>query len=203
MHPPSRNSSIFVRCPRLRLYEGEGYSSTESASSSSWVAKCHLRLPDSISRCWVPKPWSITQPGGTRHLGRQAQPCTVERCLSLEIHMPTRKRPPLQLANSVSRSLKSESAIERYMGAFENGAVTEDMFGGRVRPLSEQAAAFRAREARLLAAAGAGDEPLPTPDEIAKDPVFVHQQPVASWPIELRTEGPVCHRSEENEHQPK
>jgi site-specific DNA recombinase len=62
---------------------------------------------------------------------------------------------------------KTESAIERYMGAFENGAVTEDMFGERVRHLGEQTAALRAREARLLSAASAEDESLPTPDEIS------------------------------------
>ena len=49
------------------------------------------------------------------------------------------------------------------MGAFENGAVTEDMFGERVRHLGEQAAALRAREARLLAAAAAGDDLSPPP----------------------------------------
>jgi site-specific DNA recombinase len=62
---------------------------------------------------------------------------------------------------------KTKSAIERYMSAFENGAVTEDMFGERVRHLGEQAAALRDREARLVAAASAGDDPLPTQDEIS------------------------------------
>ena len=62
---------------------------------------------------------------------------------------------------------KKESAIEWYMGAFETGAVTEGQFGERVRHLGEQAAALRAREARLLAAASAEDEPFPTPDEIS------------------------------------
>ena len=61
---------------------------------------------------------------------------------------------------------KAETAIERYMGAFENGTVTEDMFGERVRHLGEQAAALRDREAKLLAQSAAADEPLPTPHDL-------------------------------------
>jgi len=61
---------------------------------------------------------------------------------------------------------KAEAAIERYMSAFENGTVTEDMFGERVRHLGEQAAALRDREANLLAESAAADEPLPTPADI-------------------------------------
>jgi len=71
-----------------------------------------------------------------------------------------------ELAAARAELRKTESAIERYMGAFESGAVTEDMFGERVRHLGEQAAALRDREASLLAAASAEDEPLPTRDEI-------------------------------------
>ena len=71
-----------------------------------------------------------------------------------------------ELATVRAELRKTETAIERYMGAFENGAVTEDMFGERVRHLGEQAAALGDREACLVAAASAEDEPLPTPDEI-------------------------------------
>jgi len=42
------------------------------------------------------------------------------------------------------------------------------MFGERVRHLGEQAAALRAREARLSAAASAEDELFPTPHEISE-----------------------------------
>jgi hypothetical protein len=51
-------------------------------------------------------------------------------------------------------------------GAFENGPVTEDMFGERIRHLGEQAAALQDREANLLAEVAAADELLPTPADI-------------------------------------
>jgi site-specific DNA recombinase len=71
-----------------------------------------------------------------------------------------------QLATVRAELRKAEAAIERYMGAFENGTVTEDMFGERVRHLGEQATALRDREANLQTQSAAADEPLPTPDDI-------------------------------------
>ena len=72
-----------------------------------------------------------------------------------------------ELATVRSELRKIAAAIERYMGAFENGTVTEEMFGERVRHLGEQAASLRDREARLLAEVTAVDDPLPTVDEIS------------------------------------
>ncbi|MHB8669902.1 MAG: recombinase zinc ribbon domain-containing protein [Acidimicrobiales bacterium] len=47
---------------------------------------------------------------------------------------------------------RTEAALERYMHAFENGALTENLFAERVRELGIKAAALRARHAELLAA---------------------------------------------------
>jgi site-specific DNA recombinase len=58
---------------------------------------------------------------------------------------------------------KAEAAIERYMLAFENGTVTEEMFGQRVRELGNKAATLRARRAELtdaLDAAGSAEAPV-------------------------------------------
>ena len=71
-----------------------------------------------------------------------------------------------ELATMRAGLLKAEAAIERYMGAFENGTVTEDMFGEQVRHLGEQAAALRDRGANLLGESAVVNEPLPTPADI-------------------------------------
>ncbi len=44
---------------------------------------------------------------------------------------------------------KTEAAIERYMMAFEAGSITDDLFGPRVRDLSDKARALRARHEEL------------------------------------------------------
>ncbi|MFN2607205.1 MAG: recombinase zinc beta ribbon domain-containing protein [Acidimicrobiales bacterium] len=43
---------------------------------------------------------------------------------------------------------RTEAAIERYMLAFENGKLTEDMFAERVQELAPQASALRSSQAR-------------------------------------------------------
>ena len=45
---------------------------------------------------------------------------------------------------------KTEAAIERYMMAFEAGSITDDLFGPRVRDLSDNARALRARHEELI-----------------------------------------------------
>ncbi len=55
---------------------------------------------------------------------------------------------------------RTEAAVNRYMLAFENGAVTEDMFGERVRELGHKAKALRVKQAELETATG---DAIPTP----------------------------------------
>lgn len=43
---------------------------------------------------------------------------------------------------------KTEAAVDRYMHAFENGTLTEDMFAERVRELGRKAQALRGRRDR-------------------------------------------------------
>ncbi|MDQ1439362.1 MAG: site-specific recombinase [Acidimicrobiaceae bacterium] len=47
-----------------------------------------------------------------------------------------------------------EAAIERYMIAFENGRLTEEMFAGRIHELRRQAGSLRARRAEAADAVG-------------------------------------------------
>jgi site-specific DNA recombinase len=61
---------------------------------------------------------------------------------------------------------KAEAAIERYMGAFENGTITEDMFGERVRELGVRAKSLRAKRAEAAMAVAAGPGALPTPEQV-------------------------------------
>jgi site-specific DNA recombinase len=76
--------------------------------------------------------------------------------------------PDEELATVRSELRKTEAAVERYMGAFENGALTDKMFGERVRDLGTKAETLRDRQATLLKGAAEVDEPLPTAVEVDK-----------------------------------
>src|SRR5207302_2075654 len=76
------------------------------------------------------------------------------------------KRRRDELAATDAALAKTEAAVERYMHAFENGTVTEEMFGERVRELGRKARALRARRAELQAEAAADDEPVPSAEDL-------------------------------------
>ncbi|MBA3652628.1 MAG: recombinase zinc beta ribbon domain-containing protein [Actinobacteria bacterium] len=61
---------------------------------------------------------------------------------------------------------KTEAATQRYMLAFENGTVTEDMFGDRVHELGATARTLRAHRAELHAAVDPANTGIPTLAEI-------------------------------------
>ncbi len=61
---------------------------------------------------------------------------------------------------------KTEAATERYMLAFENGTVTEEMFGDRVHELGATARTLRAHRAELHAAVDPANTGIPTAAEI-------------------------------------
>ncbi len=66
-----------------------------------------------------------------------------------------------ELAATDAELAKTEAAVERYMHAFENGTVTEEMFGERVRELGRKAETLRARCVQMNAEAAADEAPLP------------------------------------------
>jgi len=67
-----------------------------------------------------------------------------------------------QVAVTDTALAKTEAAVERYMHAFENGAVTEEMFGERVRELGSKGQALHARLAELATEAAADESPVPS-----------------------------------------
>lgn len=71
-----------------------------------------------------------------------------------------------ELAAVEAELRKTEASVERYMLAFENGSLTDDMFGARVQELAGKAKALRARQAELGATLGASDAALPTATEL-------------------------------------
>lgn len=71
-----------------------------------------------------------------------------------------------ELAATDAELMKTEAALERYMRAFENGAVSVDMFGERVHELGRKAHALRARRAELATAVGAHGAPVPSPEDL-------------------------------------
>jgi site-specific DNA recombinase len=71
-----------------------------------------------------------------------------------------------QLAALQAELRKAESAIGRYMSAFENGTITEVVFGERVRELGNKVADLRDREAELRLDSWPAPEHLPSADDV-------------------------------------
>ncbi len=70
------------------------------------------------------------------------------------------------LASTDAELARTEAAVDRYMHAFENGTVTEEMFGDRVRELGRKAQTLRARRADLAAEAAADEAPVPAAEDL-------------------------------------
>jgi site-specific DNA recombinase len=70
------------------------------------------------------------------------------------------------LASLRAELRKAESAIERYMSAFENGTITEAMFGERVRELGQKVGDLPNRESELRFESSPTPERLPSTNEI-------------------------------------
>lgn len=108
------------------------------------------------------------QPGRRLHRGPHADPLAVEEAVlatKAKSHKSVDKRRK-EVAAVEAELRKSEAAAERYMVAFESGAVTQEMFGDRVRELGQKAASLRARRDDLLAQLAAADPAVPTPEAI-------------------------------------
>jgi len=76
------------------------------------------------------------------------------------------RQPHHELATTDAELAKTEAAVERYMLAFENGSVAEQMFGDRVRELGRKTQALRARRAELAADVAADEGPGPAPENL-------------------------------------
>jgi site-specific DNA recombinase len=79
-----------------------------------------------------------------------------------------RQRVEAELASVAGELAKIEAAIERYLTAFENGALPEATCGERVRALETRAADLRSRQADLNELVQAVDQPAPTPGELGE-----------------------------------
>lgn len=71
-----------------------------------------------------------------------------------------------ELAATEAEIAKTDSAVDRYMHAFEAGTLTADIFADRVRDLGDKARALRLRHAELGRAAVEVEAPLPTLAEV-------------------------------------
>ena len=71
-----------------------------------------------------------------------------------------------ELAATEAELAKTKAAVDSYMHAFENGTVSEEMFGKRVRELGRKAQILRARRAELAAEAAASEAPVPSAEDL-------------------------------------
>ena len=72
-----------------------------------------------------------------------------------------------ELAFVDAESAKAEDAIERYLGAFEAGTLSESQCGTRLQKLGAKVADLRARREELLAAMEQASATAPDADELA------------------------------------
>jgi hypothetical protein len=78
----------------------------------------------------------------------------------------TRIAPQLGCHPDTVRRAKTETAVDRYMHAFEAGTLTADVFADRVRDLGDKARALRLGHAELGRTAAHATAPLPTVAEV-------------------------------------
>ena len=80
----------------------------------------------------------------------------------------SRERTEAELATVVAELAKVESAIERYLSAFENGSLREAMCGKRIRELAARAGDLRGRLAELNDLIQGGEPQAPTSVELGE-----------------------------------
>ena len=91
----------------------------------------------------------------------------VEAAANAERRDTSRKRIERELLAVQAELAKSEAAIERYLAAFERGALPESTCGERVRSLGARIVDLRSREADLNGQMEQHPQQAPTPIELA------------------------------------